>query len=179
MSRHLEEAEGLCENIDKETQSYIFNQTMLRIKDPKISLDFYTRIIGMKLYRKIDFPDMQFTLYFLAMPKDVNDENIPEDKNQRTTWTFSQRAMLELTHNWGTETDKNFKHHNGNSKPQGFGHIGFSVPNVYEASNRFEKLGVKFVKKPDDGKMKGLAFIEDPDGYWIEILQADMIEKNS
>ena len=106
-------------------------------------------------------------------------QNIPEDKNQRTTWTFSQRAMLELTHNWGTETDKDFKHHNGNSKPQGFGHIGFSVPNVYEASNRFEKLGVKFVKKPDDGKMKGLAFIEDPDGYWIEILQADMIEKNS
>ena len=40
-------------------------------------------------------------------------------------------------------------------------------------------VGVKFVKKPDDGKMKGLAFIEDPDGYWIEILQANMIEKNS
>ena len=72
MGRHLEEAEGLCENIDKETQSYVFNQTMLRIKDPTISLDFYTRIIGMKLYRKIDFPDMQFTLYFLAMPKDVD-----------------------------------------------------------------------------------------------------------
>ena len=62
MGRHLEEAEGLCENIDKETQSYVFNQTMLRIKDPKISLDFYTRIIGMKLYRKIDYPDMQYTL---------------------------------------------------------------------------------------------------------------------
>ena len=53
---------------------------MLRIKDPKISLDFYTRIIGMKLYRKIDFPDMKFTLYFLAMPKDVNDDNVPEEK---------------------------------------------------------------------------------------------------
>ena len=50
---------------------------------------------------------------------------------------------------------------------------------VYAAGERFEKLGVKFVKKPDDGKMKGLAFIEDPDGYWIEILQANMIEKNS
>ena len=97
MSRHYEDAEGLCENIDEETQSYVFNQTMLRIKDPKISLDFYTRIIGMKLYRKIDFPDMQFTLYFLAMSKDVNNDNVPEEKNQRTTWTFSQRAMLELT----------------------------------------------------------------------------------
>ena len=50
---------------------------------------------------------------------------------------------------------------------------------MYVAAERFEKLGVKFVKKPDDGKMKGLAFIEDPDGYWIEILQANMIEKNS
>ena len=50
-----------------------------------------------------------------------------------------------------------------------------NLPSRYD----FEKLGVKFVKKPDDGKMKGLAFIEDPDGYWIEILQANMIEKNS
>ena len=50
MSRHHETFEGLCENVDTETQSYIFNQTMLRIKDPQISLDFYTRIIGMKLY---------------------------------------------------------------------------------------------------------------------------------
>ena len=45
--------------------------------------------------------------------------------------------------------------------------------------SRFEKLGVNFIKKPDDGKMKGLAFITDPDGYWIEILQANMIEKAS
>ena len=178
MSRHFEVSEGLCENVDKETQSYVFNQTMMRIKDPKISLDFYTRVIGMKLYRKIDFPDMQFTLYFLAMEGDVSN-NVPEENDKRTTWTFSQKAMLELTHNWGTEKDINFSYHNGNSEPQGFGHIGFSVPDVYEASNRFQKLGVKFIKKPDDGKMKGLAFIEDPDGYWIEILQADMIEKNS
>ncbi len=179
MVKHYEVAEGLCDNIDEETQSYVFNQTMLRIKDPKISLDFYTRIIGMKLYRKIDFSDMKFTLYFLAMSGDVDDNNVPKEDNQRTTWTFSQRAMLELTHNWGSENDKNFTYHNGNTDPQGFGHIGFSVPDVYAASNRFEKLGVKFIKKPDDGKMKGLAFIADPDGYWIEILQANMIEKNS
>ena len=179
MIKHYENAEGLCENIDTETQSYVFNQTMLRIKNPKISLDFYTRIIGMSLYRKLDFPDMKFTLYFLAMKNDVDNENVPTSDNARTTWTFNQRAMLELTHNWGTENDGEFKYHNGNSEPQGFGHIGFSVPDVYKASERFEKLGVKFVKKPDDGKMKGLAFITDPDGYWIEILQADMIEKNS
>ena len=87
--------------------------------------------------------------------------------------------MLELTHNWGTEEQKDFEYHNGNASPQGYGHIGFSVPDVYKASERFEKLGVKFIKKPDDGKMKGLSFILDPDGYWIEILQANMIEKNN
>ena len=179
MSIHFEEAVGLCEDIDSETQSYVFNQTMIRIKDPKISLDFYTRIIGMRLYRKLDFPDMKFTLYFLAMPGDVDNKNLPDDDKKRTTWTFSQRAILELTHNWGSENDKDFSYHNGNSEPQGFGHIGFSVPDVYAASKRFEDLGVNFIKMPDDGKMKGLAFIQDPDGYWIEILQANMIEKNS
>ena len=72
MSRHYETQNGLCDTVDEETQSYVFNQTMLRIKDPVVSLDFYTRVIGMKLYRKLDFPEMQFTLYFLAMPKDVD-----------------------------------------------------------------------------------------------------------
>ena len=179
MNKHFENAEGLFQDTISDTQGYVFNQTMLRIKDPKISLDFYTRILGMILYRKLDFPDMKFTLYFLAMEGDVESNKVPSSENARTTWTFKQRAMLELTHNWGTENDKKFAHHNGNSEPQGFGHIGFSVPDVYKASKRFENLGVKFVKKPDDGKMKGLTFIEDPDGYWIEILQANMIEKNS
>ena len=179
MNRHFEEADGLYNKVDEETKNYIFNQTMLRIKNPKVSLDFYTRILGMKLYRKIDFEDMKFSLYFLAMPGDVEDSLVPIDNNKRTTWTFSQRAMLELTHNWGTESDESFNYHNGNDEPKGFGHIGFSVPDVYKAAERFENLGVKFVKKPDDGKMKGLAFIEDPDGYWIEILQANMIERNS
>ena len=179
MSRHYEISEGLYQKSDNETEKYVFNQTMLRIKDPKVSLDFYTRILGMKLYRKLDFEEMKFTLYFLGMPGDVEDNKVPSDDNARTTRTFSQRAMLELTHNWGTESDESFSYHNGNSEPQGFGHIGFTVPDVYKASIRFEELDVKFVKKPDDGKMKGLAFIEDPDGYWIEILQADMIEKNS
>ena len=179
MIKHYEDAVGLSKNTDLETQEYVFNQTMLRIKDPEISLDFYTRILGMTLFRKLDFPEMKFTLYFLAMRGDVENNSVPDTDISRTTWTFRQRAMLELTHNWGSEDDDDFNYHNGNKEPQGFGHIGFSVPDVYKASERFEKLGVNFVKKPDDGKMKGLAFITDPDGYWIEILQANIIEKNS
>ena len=178
MIKHYEKAKGLNDKQDMDTSDYIFNQTMLRIKNPIESLDFYTRVLGMTLYRKIDFPDMKFTLYFLAMSGDVEGD-VPDDENKRTTWTFSQRAMLELTHNWGTEKENNFNHHNGNSEPKGFGHIGFSVPDVYKACERFQRLNVKFIKKPDEGNMKGLAFIQDPDGYWIEILQANMIEKNS
>jgi lactoylglutathione lyase len=179
MSQNFEASPGLCESPDPETQKYVFNQTMMRIKDPKVSLDFYTRVLGMRLLRMLDFPDMKFTLYFLGMVEEDDAMKVPKDSDRRTTWVFEQKAMLELTHNWGTENDADFHYHSGNDQPQGFGHIGFSVPDVYAASERLERLGVEFVKKPDDGKMKGLAFIKDPDGYWIEILQADMIEKQA
>uniref|UniRef100_A0A4W5RMH5 VOC domain-containing protein n=1 Tax=Hucho hucho TaxID=62062 RepID=A0A4W5RMH5_9TELE len=76
-----------------------------------------------------------------------------------------------LSHNWGSESDQKLSLHNGNSEPRGFGHIGIAVPDVHAACKVFEEQGVTFVKKPDDGKMKGVAFIQDPDGYWIEILR--------
>ena len=177
MSRHFEKAEGLFEHPDEVTHEYLFNQTMLRIKDPNPSLDFYTRVLGMRLVRKLDFPEMKFSLYFLAYLGEEEARQVPEDDAKRLTYTFGRESMLELTHNWGSEDDTDFSYHNGNDQPQGFGHIGITVPDVYAAAERFEKLGVDFVKKPDDGKMKGLAFIKDPDGYWIEILQADMMEK--
>jgi lactoylglutathione lyase len=120
---------------------------------------------------------MKFSLYFLAYLSDQQAAGVPADDAQRTTFTFSREAILELTHNWGSEDDPDLRYHDGNAKPQGFGHIGVAVPDVYAAAERFEKLGVEFVKKPDDGKMKGLAFIKDPDGYWIEILQPNMLEK--
>ncbi|PSC70835.1 glyoxalase I [Micractinium conductrix] len=154
-----------------ETQGFFFQQTMLRIRDPKPSLDFYTRVLGMTLLAKLDFADMKFTLYFLGYYKP---EDVPEDPVERAKWMFGLPATLELTHNWGTESDPEFKgYHNGNSEPRGFGHIGVVVPSVAEACARFEALGVEFVKRPDDGKMRNIAFIKDPDGYWTEILTPD------
>ena len=156
---------------DKETLDYVFNQTMLRIKDPEKSIEFYTKVLGMTILKKLDFPDFKFSLYFLAYLRN-EDDPVPENNQERFAYTLSQKAVLELTHNWGTEDDEDFSHHDGNSDPRGFGHIGITVPDVYKACARFEELGVEFQKKPDDGNMKGLAFIKDPDGYWIEILSA-------
>lgn len=96
---------------------------------------------------------------------------------QRQTQQQNQTACLELTHNYGTESDASFAGYKSGNEPEakGFGHIGLAVPDVYKACERFEQKGVPFVKKADDGKMKGLAFIKDPDGYWIEILNADNV----
>ena len=92
-----------------------------------------------------------------------------EDSDERIVQTFGRPAMLELTHNWGDEDDIDVSYHSGNQDPKGFGHIGFAVPDIDAACIRFETLGVEFQKKPNFGKMKGIAFIKDPDGYWIEI----------
>lgn len=177
MTRHFETAEGLCEQVDEATRGFRYNHTMLRIKDPGASLDFYTRVLGMRLIRRLDFQAMNFTLYFLALISEEEANQVPTDEDARTAWTFSQPALLELTHNWGSENDPAVQYHDGNAPPQGFGHLAISVPDVYAACERFEKLGVTFVKRPDDGKMKGIAFIKDPDGYWIEIVQPDLMAR--
>ena len=169
MSRHFDQAEGLTENHDPATHEFVFNQTMFRIKNPARTLKFYTEALGMTLVKRLDFEDMKFTLYFLASipPEQLNDWS--SDKNQRIVQTFSRPAMLELTHNWGDESNDSVSYHSGNEEPKGFGHIGFAVPDIDAACERFESLGVEFKKKPNDGSMKGIAFIKDPDGYWIEI----------
>ncbi|KAF6364483.1 glyoxalase I [Rhinolophus ferrumequinum] len=85
---------GCCSDPDPSTKDFLLQQTMLRIKDPKKSLDFYTRILGMTLIQKFDFPAMKFSLYFLAY-EDKND--IPKDKDEKVAWVFSRKATLELT----------------------------------------------------------------------------------
>ena len=80
--------------------------------------------------------------------------------------------VLELTHNHGTETQDDFAHFTGNEADRkGFGHIGFLVEDVEATCTALEQLGASFKKKPLDGTMKGLAFAQDPDGYWIEVIK--------
>lgn len=164
---------GLCLTPDAETKKYVFNHTMLRVKDPKASLDFYSRVLGMKLVRKLDFAEWKFSLFFLAyVPEGAN---VPTENEANAKYTFGREAVLELTHNWGTEEQEATPYHNGNTDPRGFGHICVTVPDIKAACERFEKLGVNFQKRLGEGGMKNIAFIKDPDNYWVEIVQAGLL----
>lgn len=156
-----------------DTDGFRLNHTMLRVKDPQAALAFYSRVFGMRVLRRLDFEEMQFSLYFLARLDD--EDRVPEDTDARTVWTFSQRGLLELTHNWGTEEQVDFAYHDGNAEPQGFGHICFSVPDLEAAEAWFDANDVEFVKRSDQGKMKNVVFVKDRDGYWIEVVQADRL----
>jgi len=152
-----------------DTQGFVLNQTMLRVRDPEASVAFYRDVLGMDLIAQLDFPPMKFSLYFMAYLEDG--EVVPDDPAEKAKFIFSRETTLELTHNWGTESDPDFAgYHCGNDEPRGFGHLGISVPDVAQACARFEKLGVRFIKRMDEGAMKTIAFIADPDGYWVEIL---------
>lgn len=133
-------------------------------------------VLGMRVLRKLDFPEMKFSLHFLARLEGRENE-VPQDQGERTVWTFQQEGILELTHNWGTEDQPEFRYHDGNAQPQGFGHICFAVPDLKTAVQWFDENDVPFVKRPEQGKMKDVAFIKDPDGYWIEIVQPDLLGK--
>ena len=152
-----------------ETAGFVFNHTMLRVKDITRSLDFYTRVLGYSLVDVREFPEGQFSLYFLAYVEDT--AALPDEPGARREWLARQQGVLELTYNHGTEDDAGFAYHDGNSDPRGFGHICVSVPDVVAACARFEALGVPFQKRLSDGRMKSLAFLKDPDGYWVEVIQ--------
>jgi lactoylglutathione lyase len=105
------------------------NHTMIRVKDPEKSLTFYQDVMGMKLIRTVEAKQASFNLYFLGYDE-------PQDK------TGHKEGLLELTWNYGTEKDTDFKYHNGNDEPQGFGHICVSVDDIHAACDRFEEKGV-------------------------------------
>jgi len=120
--------------------------TMLRVVDLEKSLAFYTEILGMKLLRRSDYPDGKFTLAFVGYGGEADG------------------AVIELTHNWGVE-----KYEFGNA----FGHIAIEVADAYKACAEIKQRGGKVVR--DAGAMKHgntvIAFVEDPDGYKIELIQ--------
>jgi lactoylglutathione lyase len=143
---------------------------MLRIKDAVASVKFYTEHFGFQLLQKYDFPQWKFSLYFLAiLPEGETCPEAGTEDAEKFLWSF-KGVTLELTHNHGSEDDEDFKVNNGNEEPhRGFGHIAVLTKDVYAASAELENAGVKFQKKPDEGNMKGLAFVLDPNGYWVEI----------
>ncbi len=73
----------------------------------------------MRLVRKLDLPEMKFSLYFLGNLGEEEAGNVPGNDAKRLTFTFGREAMLELTHNWGTEDEPEFSYHDGNAEPQG------------------------------------------------------------
>ena len=127
--------------------------TMLRVGDLDKSLAFYTEVLNMKLLRRKDYPEGRFTLAFVGYGEEHDS------------------TVLELTHNWGTESDPAFSYHNGNSEPRGFGHICISVPDFDAAIRWFDQNNVPYQKRPEDGTMRHIAFIKDPDDYWVEIIK--------
>lgn len=136
---------------------------MLRVKDIKKSLKFYQDLLGMQVVRTIEQKEAGFNLYFLGY---FGKDGPPADPQIQDF-----EGLLELTWNYGTENDPNFKYHNGNDEPQGFGHLCVSVDKIEEACQRLDDLQCNWKKRLTDGRMKNVAFILDPDGYWIEIVQ--------
>ena len=119
--------------------------TMLRVGDLDRSIRFYTEVLGMKLLRQKDYPDGRFTLAFIGYGEE------------------SDHTVIELTYNWDTDSYE---------LGTGYGHIALEVDDVYKATEEISKRGGKVLR--DAGPMNAgttiIAFIEDPDGYPVELI---------
>lgn len=119
--------------------------TMLRVGDLDRSIRFYTEVLGMRLLRRKDYPDGKFTLAFVGYGEE------------------SEEAVIELTCNWGVESY---------DPGSGYGHIALEVDDVYRATDSIRERGGKILR--DAGPMNAgttiIAFVEDPDGYPIELI---------
>ena len=120
--------------------------TMLRVGNLDASIAFYTEVLGMRLLRRKDYPDGKFTLAFIGY----------EDE--------STGAVIELTHNWGVDSYE---------RGTGFGHIALEVEDAYAACAEIKQRGGKVSREA--GPMKGgtsvIAFVDDSDGYKIELIE--------
>ena len=123
--------------------------TMLRVRDLDKSIDFYTKFLGMTLLRKKEVPEAKYTNVFVGYG--------PEDTH----------AVLELTYNWEQDEDYEIG--------TAYGHIALGVRGIYDICDKLEAAGVKIPRKPGPVKhgTTHIAFIEDPDGYKIEIVDLD------
>ena len=119
--------------------------TMLRVGDLERSITFYTNVLGMQLLRRKDYPAGEFTLAFIG----YGDE--------------TDQTVLELTYNWGVD-----KYELGTA----FGHIALEVPDVYAACEKMRAAGGKIIREagPMNAGTTIIAFLEDPDGYQIELI---------
>lgn len=122
--------------------------TMLRVTDLERSIAFYTDVLGMRVLRRKDYPDGRYTLAFVGYG--------PE----------SEQAVIELTHNWDTD-----HYEIGN----GFGHVALGVPDIHAACEEIRARGGEIAREPGPMSHGGtvLAFVRDPDGYMIELLERD------
>lgn len=129
------------------TEDYRLLHTMLRVFDLEKSIDFYTRHLGMKLLRRKDYVSGRFTLAFVG----YGDER--------------DHTVLELTYNWDQEKPYD--------KGDAYGHIAIGVPDIYATCEALEAEGVKIPRPPGPMKHGGsvIAFIEDPDGYKVELIE--------
>jgi lactoylglutathione lyase len=120
--------------------------TMLRVNDLEESLHFYRDLLGMRLLRRKDYPAGRFTLAFVGYG--------PED----------EQAVLELTHNWDTD-----RYEVGTA----FGHVAIGVDDIYATVEALRAQGAKVVREPGPMKHGGteIAFLEDPNGYRVELIQ--------
>jgi lactoylglutathione lyase len=120
--------------------------TMLRVGDLPRSLDFYCDVLGMRLLRRKDYDTGRFTLAFVGF----GDEDT--------------HTVIELTHNWDTPSYE---------LGDGFGHVALGVDDIYETCEALRSRGARIVREPGPMKHGGshIAFIEDPDGYRIELIQ--------
>ncbi len=132
---------------DAANGKFRFLHTMIRVRDLDKSIDFYTRLLGMQLLRKTDYPSGEFTLAFVGYG------------------TEEDSTVVELTHNWGQKEPY--------QQGTAFGHLAIGVPDVYATCDAMAAEGVKIPRPAGPMKHGGrvIAFIEDPDGYKIELVE--------
>lgn len=137
-----------------------FLHTMVRVTDIDASLKFYCEGLGLQEMRRVDNEKGRFTLVFLASASDLTRSGLKGDEYPLP----SGLPMIELTHNWPSETGETEAYGEGRN----FGHLAYRVDDIYAACQRLMDMGVSISRPPRDGNM---AFVRSPDNISIELLQ--------